>query len=212
MKESYFTRDSICEKSREMLSNVLKIRRRREELTLPDDLALLVLDMQDFFLTKKSHAFVPSSAAICPGVQALVTSFQKNKLPVVFTRHLNTLQNAGSMARWWQDVIREENPLSDITKQLRIGNAPVFIKSQYDAFYETDLEKWLNLHGIKHVLICGVMTHLCCETTARSAFMRGFGVWFTIDGTATYSEEFHKASLATMAHGFAHPVLVEEVI
>jgi isochorismate hydrolase len=56
------------------------------------------------------------------------------------------------------------------------------------------------------------MTHLCCETTARSAFMRGFEVFFTIDGTATYNEEHHWAALLNLAHGFATPVLVDEVV
>jgi len=62
------------------------------------------------------------------------------------------------------------------------------------------------------VVICGVMTHLCCETTARSAFMRGFEVFFTVDGTATYTEAFHRASLLNLSHGFAVPVLVENIL
>jgi bifunctional isochorismate lyase / aryl carrier protein len=56
------------------------------------------------------------------------------------------------------------------------------------------------------------MTHLCCETTARSAFTHGFEVFFTIDGTATYNERFHIATLLNLSHGFALAVLVEEVI
>ncbi len=56
------------------------------------------------------------------------------------------------------------------------------------------------------------MTHLCCETTARSAFVRGFEVFFTIDGTATYNKEFHFATLHNLAHGFALPILVDEIL
>jgi len=56
------------------------------------------------------------------------------------------------------------------------------------------------------------MTHLCCESSARSAFMRGFEVLFTIDGTATYREDFHRAAILNLAHGFAHPVLTGEII
>jgi len=48
--------------------------------------------------------------------------------------------------------------------------------------------------------------------TARSAFMRGFEVFFTIDGTATYNEGFHQATLLNLAHGFAKPVLVSELL
>jgi isochorismate hydrolase len=56
------------------------------------------------------------------------------------------------------------------------------------------------------------MTHLCCETTARSAFMRGLQVFIAVDGTATYSEAFHRASLLNLSHGFALPVLVDEIL
>ena len=88
----------------------------------------------------------------------------------------------------------------------------VLSKHQYDAFYESNLESILGENEITDVVISGVMTHLCCETTARSAFVRGFQVWFTVDGTATYNREFHKATLVNLSHGFATPVLVDEVL
>ena len=56
------------------------------------------------------------------------------------------------------------------------------------------------------------MTHLCCETTARSAFVRGFDVFFLVDGTATYNIEFHMSSLLTLTHGFVHPVRFQEIL
>jgi isochorismate hydrolase len=56
------------------------------------------------------------------------------------------------------------------------------------------------------------MTHLCCETTARSAFMHGFETFFTVDGTATYNEAFHRAALLNLSHGFALPLTVDEVL
>ena len=61
-------------------------------------------------------------------------------------------------------------------------------------------------------MICGVMTHLCCETTARDAFMRGFDVYFVMDATATCNEELHLSSLLTLSHGFAVMVETEEVL
>ena len=65
---------------------------------------------------------------------------------------------------------------------------------------------------VKQVVITGVLTHLCCETTARSAFMRGFEVFFTIDATATYNKDFHISTLLNLSHGFALPVLTQEVL
>jgi isochorismate hydrolase len=85
-------------------------------------------------------------------------------------------------------------------------------KTRYDAFFDTPLESLLNEEEIHQVVIGGLMTHLCCETTARSAFMRGFEVFFLVDGTATYTEDFHRASLLNLAHGFATPILVAEIL
>lgn len=171
-----------------------------------------MLDMQSFFLDPASHAFIPSAPAILPGIQSLIEICAAHRLPIVFTRHVNTPQNAKRMSVWWRDLIVAESPLSAITPALDPSRGVVIVKSQYDAFYETPLEKILRERGISRIIICGVLTHLCCETTARSAFMRGFEVFFTIDGTATYTEAFHRASLLNLAHGFAAPVLMAEIL
>jgi len=116
------------------------------------------------------------------------------------------------MSSWWSELIVETDPLSELSGQLKMTNASVIKKCQYDAFFNTDLEEMLVSKSVTHVVICGVMTHLCCETTARSAFMRGFDVWFAVDGTATYNKDFQRATLRNLSHGFATPVLVDDVL
>jgi bifunctional isochorismate lyase/aryl carrier protein len=56
------------------------------------------------------------------------------------------------------------------------------------------------------------MTHLCCETTARAAFVRGFDVFFLVDGTATYNQDYHQATLLNLAHGVAVLTDVNKII
>lgn len=116
------------------------------------------------------------------------------------------------MAYWWHDLLTFDHPLVDIATTFNYNNEIVIEKSQYDAFYETDLDQILKTNNISDVVITGVMTHLCCETTARSAFMRGYKVWFPIDGTATYNIDFHLSSLRNLSHGFANIVLSDEII
>lgn len=209
MKQAYFTPDTIEYKAREMLQHVESIRTRKR-LLLPS--ALLVLDMQRYFLVETSHAFVPSGPAIVPNIRTLIESYSQRGFPIIFTRHVNNTHNAAMMASWWHDIIDTADPLSQITKAIDTSGGPVIEKHQYDAFYGTQLETWLKEKAVTQVVICGVMTHLCCETTARSAFVRGFHVFFTVDGTATYNENFHIASLTNLSHGFATPVLVKEVL
>ena len=116
------------------------------------------------------------------------------------------------MAEWWHDLITPTHPRVGLSNRLELDGAEVLQKTQYDAFYQTDLAERLEVQGVSDVVICGVMTHLCCETTARSAFVRGLRVWFTVDGTASYNAEFHLGTLRNLAHGFAIPVLTSEVL
>ena len=88
----------------------------------------------------------------------------------------------------------------------------VLQKKRYSAFYETDLEKILRAKGIQDLIISGVMTNLCCETTARDAFMRDYRVFFLIDGTATGKEDHHLATLKNLGYGFAYLITCEELI
>jgi isochorismate hydrolase len=212
MKAPYFQENALEKQSAAFLERIAPYRRH---LALPLNLerpALLVLDMQEYFLQPRSHAFIPSAPAILPNIRALITYFTSQNCPIFFTRHLNTPENAGMMANWWQDLIERDNSLSLLTQQLDTNTGLILEKSQYDAFFKTDLESLLKEQFVSSIVICGVMTHLCCETTARSAFIHGFHVWFTIDGTATYTPEHHLATLQNLAHGFSTPVLVSEVL
>lgn len=212
-KEPYYTSETIKENSQKLLSFVEPLRQRHSDIVFrPEKAALLVLDLQEYFLQDTSHAFIPSAPAILPRISKLIAAFRSTDHPIVITRHINTPKDAGMMSKWWRDLI---NPKSARSHNTIIANItkPIYLnKTQYDAFHQTSLENILHELKIKQVIICGVMTHLCCETTARSAFMRGFEVFFTVDGTATYNEELHRASLLTLSHGFVIPVLIEELL
>lgn len=211
MKERYFTEENLAKKAQEMLLQLKPEIRTRCNQVSPEKSALLVLDMQDYFLQPAAHAYIPSAEAILPRINSLVQAYNSLSLPIFFTRHLNQPQNARQMAIWWQDLISASNPLSRITAMLDTSAGEVIIKSQYDAFFETNLDVLLRKRGVSQVVIGGVMTHLCCETTARSAFMHGYEVFFLIDGTATYHETFHRATLLNLGHGFATLTLVKEI-
>lgn len=212
-KETYFTPATIQPKTADMLAALESFRRRHASLSLNlSRAALLVLDMQEYFLQEDSHAFIPSAPAIVANIQALISDFHKYHRPVIFTRHINTQANAEMMGKWWREVIVEDSSKSRIIQELNIADSPVIKKPQYDAFWKTDLDKTLRSLNVGQIVITGVMTHLCCETTARSAFIHGYEVFFTVDGTATYTEEHHRATLLNLAHGFVLPVSTDEVL
>jgi isochorismate hydrolase len=210
VKESYFTLDTIQAAALEMRRNAVAQAGRRALELQPHRSALLVLDMQCYFLDPSSHAFIPSAAAILPGLAGLAAAYRQRDLPVFFTRHENTPEDAGMMSAWWRDLIRPGDALAQITPELDPLDGQVIVKSQYDAFLNTELEQRLHQAGVEQVLVGGVMTHLCCETTARAAFMRGFAVFCLVDGMATYTAAFHQAALLNLAHGFSSLLLVNE--
>lgn len=212
MKELYFTKETVFSKSQEMICKIKNYNYGNKFKFNPENSALIILDMQKYFLSKNSHAFIPSAFAIVPGIKKLINEYELTNSPIIFTRHINNFQNARLMAKWWKDLIKEENPLSEIIDELDVSCGKVLKKSQYDAFYDTPLEELLKKKGINQIVICGVMTNLCCETTARSAFMRGFEVFFTIDGTATYNEKFHLATLLNLSHGFSELIFIKDIL
>ncbi len=176
--------------------------------------ALLVLDMQNFFLGRKSHAFVPSARVILPIVRGLIEAFREAGRPVVFTRHsLLAKENAGMMGRFWRDVVREGTPESAIVQELEpTGDDIVIRKSRYSAFFGTDLENALHKEHVSTLVLTGVITHLCCESTARDAFMRDFEVYAVADCMASWTEDLHLSSLKSLSDGFAIIVTAEDIL
>ena len=209
-KENYFTHDNIAAEAAAM-AHALPINRRAAVFSLANS-ALLIIDMQRYFLYASSHAFLPAAPAIIPNINALIAAFKKAHRPVYFTRHANSVQDAGQMAVWWRELLTRDHPLGDIETTINFHNDPIIEKTRYDTFFNTDLEARLRQNGTRNLVITGVSTHLCCESTARSAFMHGFAVFITIDGTATWNRELHFASLRSLAHGCAIPLLTGDLI
>jgi isochorismate hydrolase len=212
MKEAYFLPETIQSLSNQWLHTY---RRPGKDLRQPfkiEEACLLILDMQRYFLDESSHAWVPSGQVIIPGLMKLSSYFRSVERPVIATQHINTIENAGMMASWWSELILPDHELVTIAAGLEIQPQEILQKAQYDAFMDSDLEARLNGLGVKQIVIGGVMTHLCCETTARSAFGKGFEVFFLVDGTATYNRDYHQASLLNLAHGVAVITTIDQII
>ena len=197
----YANSSTILPKSQEWLKGLGR-RKRWPEPT--GKAALLVLDMQNFFLVG-GHAFIPVGKAIIPNIKELVSDFDG---PVIFTRHVKDVDGNNLMNVWWSDSIEGED--AEIVKELLPLSKVVVEKHHYSAFYGTPLVEMLYGMGIDSVVISGVMTDLCCETTARDAFMRGFRVYFLADCTATATEERHVSSLWIISEGFGEVMTSEE--
>jgi bifunctional isochorismate lyase/aryl carrier protein len=140
----------------------------------------------------------------------MISVFSKANRPIIFTRHLDT--EGSLMEKWWRENLKEDDPQSMISSDFDTDKGWILKKHQYDAFQDTDLEKKLRKKSVEQVVICGVLTNLCCESTARSAFVKGFEVYFVTDATATYKKEMYEGTLLNLSYGFAILVKTTDIV
>jgi len=203
--EPYVTAENIGSKAMAWLDRIRPYNRHQMRLNVAAS-ALLVIDMQQFFLDPASPTFTRGGVAILPTVKRLLGAFRRAGRPVIFTRHVHHPADldSGIMGWWWEGKCLEGSRESEIHPELTpMPGEKVVFKHRYSAFYNTDLETVLRCLRVEDIVVSGVMTNLCCESTARDAYYRDYRVFFPADGTGSVSEEMHVASLLNLAFGFA---------
>lgn len=176
--------------------------------------ALLVIDMQNVFL--------PMTATALPNILSLSKLFSANRWPQFFTQHGHPpshfeLPITNQLVRKWGESgsIHINTPewqlIPSIAELVRASQSPVIPKTTYDAFLYTDLEERLQKEGVERVVIVGVMTDCCCDTTGRGAFNRGFETWLVSDATGSASKAQHERGLKAWGFGYGDIITTEEV-
>ena len=182
-----------------------------------DKTALVIIDMQRDFLEPGGFGAALGNdvsrlrAAVEP-CRAVLAAARRAGLLVIHTRegHRPDLSDApplkvnrgdpalriGARGPMGRILIRGE-PGHDIIPELYpIAGEPVIDKPGKGAFCQTDLELMLRNRGIETLLVCGVTTEVCVNTTVREANDRGFRCIVLSDCCASYFPEFHQAGLA----------------
>ncbi|MGC8747586.1 MAG: cysteine hydrolase family protein [Candidatus Kapaibacteriota bacterium] len=134
---------------------------------------------------------------------------------MIFTRHVHDKDgvDAGIMKWWWQGMCVEGTPESEIIDDLKpLPGEKVISKHRYSAFYNTDLEVYLRGLKVEDLVITGIMTNMCCESTARDAYYRDYRVFFLADATGSVTEQMHLASLLNLAFGFASVTTADGIV
>ena len=179
--------------------------------------ALIIIDMQRDFLEPGGFGAALGNdvsllrAAVAP-CQAVLAAARRAGLPVIHTRegHRPDLSDAprlkvergdpalriGAPGPMGRILVRGE-PGHDIIAELYPKEGePVIDKPGKGAFYQTDLDLMLRNRGIDTLLVCGVTTEVCVNTTVREANDRGYRCIVLADCCASYFLEFHKIGLA----------------
>ena len=212
--KAYVTPETMSTRKAAWLDELSPYNTHRMELHR-DQSALLVVDMQYFFLDPGSPTFTPGGPAVLPGIKKLLEAFRTANRPVLFTRHVHhpDLLDAGIMGWWWDGMCLEGSPESKIHAEIAPRDGEKVIdKHRYSAFYNTDLETVLRVLKIEDLVIAGVMTNMCVESSARDAYYRDYRVFIPADGTGSINERMHLASLLNLAFGFAWVTDVDELV
>jgi ureidoacrylate peracid hydrolase len=114
---------------------------------------------------------------------------------------LNTLGKEGEGHRLWAEL--EIDPSDDVV-----------LKRRYSAMIQgsSDLEDVLRRNNVETVLVAGVATNVCCESTARDAMMRGFRTVMVSDANASFTEAEHEAALLNFITYFGDVQSTDEVL
>lgn len=138
--------------------------------------ALVVVDAQKAF--DEPHWGPRNNQACDQNIEALVTSWAEHQRPLVYVRHTSRFPSS----RFHPDA-----PGHAFKDYLRPTPSLVVTKSVNSAFHGTpDLDKWLRRSEAAGIVVCGITTNHCCETTARVGDNLGHRVLFALDATHTF--------------------------
>lgn len=172
--------------------------------------ALLVLDVQNYFFDAASPAYLESGPKVLTQINKLVSHAVKSEWTLIVTAHQAPFKPGNLMSEKWRHLPQGKE--CDLFPGLVASNrARRISKEHYSAFFKTDLEEILHRETIDRVVICGVMTHLCVDTTTRHAFMLGFRPIVASDACCSKTDAYHTAALLVLAHGFARICTTEEI-
>jgi ureidoacrylate peracid hydrolase len=192
----------------------------------PRKAALVVVDMQNYFVKQGHQSEVPLAREIVPNINRLAAELRARGGHVVWVRNgtNDTRESWSNYHTYLQSPDRAERRLQEMEvgadgyefwhgNDIRPEDARI-TKKRYSAFIQgsSNLERHLRDRGIDTLLIAGTATNVCCESTARDAMMLNFKVVMVADGLATHTDEEHNATLSNFYGQFGDVQTVDEAV
>lgn len=189
---------------------------------------LVVVDLQNgFMLEGVAHTLVPIAHKIVPNVNRLAAALRDAGGTVVWIKNTVTEE---SLTEWSvhnydlshparrekrRESMRRGSEGHELWAGLDVSPEDLVVEKQrYSAFIQgsSNLESLLRERGIDTVIVAGVATDVCCESTARDAMMLNFRTIMVSDATGTRSDESHGAALTAFYISFGDVMSTDELI
>ncbi|RSH76535.1 uncharacterized protein EHS24_005524 [Apiotrichum porosum] len=150
---------------------------------LPANAALIVVDVQLAF-EDQTYWGRRSTQSADTNVALLLDTWEHTSRPIIYVQHESSSP---------QSLFHQSNPGRAFKPFLMNRNTTTpalhVHKGVNSSFHGTpDMAAWLRSHGINDVVVCGITTNHCCETTARVGGNLGFNVWFVLDATHAFDQ------------------------
>ena len=194
------------------------------EKVAPGNAALVVVDVQQDFCAEEGvfgQAGYDLSMVreMVPHLRRLISAAREAGVPVIFVQAIYDLvylppvwyernarigfEASRCLSGTWGAEFHEVGPLPGET---------VLRKHRYSAFVDTELDLILRSQEIRTLIVTGVATNICVESTARDAFMRDYYVVLADEACAAYQREMHQAALTNISVGFGTVNKVDDII
>ena len=202
----------------------MDVLRTLKERCHPSKAALIVVDVQNDFVSRDGSAAkrgedVGAAMAMVPNLLRLIEEGRRVGLIIVYIR---TTHSEWTDTPSWVYRTSQKGGLSTCREgtwgaEFYEGISPspterVVIKHRYSAFINTDLNTVLKARNIQSVLVCGVATNVCVETTARDGYMFDYYVTMIDDCSAAYETKLHLGTLENMRRHFGLVASSGEII
>jgi nicotinamidase-related amidase len=166
-----------------------------------DATAVVVVDMQNGFCHPDGSLYAPGSEAAIEPVGEVVSLARQAEVPVVWTRDVHPpgqfadAHYYDEFERWGEHVL-EGSWEAEIVDELDPREEElIVVKHTYDAFYRTQLEGWLESHGVRDLAICGTLANVCVLHTASSAGLRDYRPVLVEDAVGCIEDDHREYAL-----------------
>jgi ureidoacrylate peracid hydrolase len=192
----------------------------------PRKAALLVIDMQNYFVKQGHQGEIPLAREIVPNINRLAAGLRGRGGHVVWIRNgtRETRENWSTLHECLLTPDRMERRYKEMDidgdgyAYWHLNDIPPedgqLTKMRYSAFIQgsSNVERYLRDRGIDTVLIAGTATNVCCESSARDAMMLNFKVVMVSDALATHADAEHNASLSAFYGQFGDVQTTDEAL
>lgn len=149
--------------------------------------ALVIIDIQNDYFEGGNMPLSHPEATLKQALK-LEQQFHKDQQPIFYIQHINLNPKAGFFIADTEGVkLRQElNP---------VANDVIIEKHYPNSFLDTNLKKELDARGVEQLVICGMMTHMCIDSTTRAAAELGYNPILIEDATATRDLEYNNQTV-----------------